>query len=444
MRFQIVSLGCPKNDVDSEMMGEILRRAGHVPASSARKADVLIVNTCAFVRDAREESYASLRKLAAGKRRGQYLVAAGCLAQRYAEEIYGQVPGVDAVLGTRSWPQIGELLRSLQEDCRPALVLRSDQLVTSIPRRPASGSTAYLKIADGCSASCAFCAIPLIKGPQRSKPQTDILREARELVGRRVREIILIGQNSTAYGRDLGQRDALPGLLDLICQHVPDLDWLRILYAYPQDVSPRLIETMARLPQVCHYLDLPLQHAHPDVLRRMSRPSDVAAVRRLLGDLRAAMPDIALRTTFIVGYPGETDEEFAALLSFMDEERFDKVGVFAYSREEGTRAAEMPNQVAADVVAERFERAMLLQQGISLQRNEEQVGRTLRVLLEGAGDGLSVGRSYRDAPEIDGLVLIPEERKAGGYVQARVTSAQEYDLVAEIVHGHDGEAPPAA
>lgn len=433
MRYQILTLGCPKNDVDAEMMGQLLREAGHVPEASVRRADLLIVNTCAFVHDARDESYGVLRELAAAKRRGQYLVAAGCLAQRYAGEIYRQVPGVDAVLGTQSWPQVADLLRALQSDrrSRPTIAGVSDLLVTSVARRP-TASTAYLKIADGCSATCAFCAIPLIKGPQRSKPQDHILREVRELVDQGVREIVLIAQNSTAYGRDLGLGDALPGLLEEICAAAPTLDWLRILYAYPQDISPRLIETMARLPQVCHYVDLPLQHAHPDVLRRMRRPSDVDAVRRLLEDLRAAMPDMALRTTFIVGYPGETEDEFAALLAFLEEERFDKVGVFAYSREDGTRAADLPDQVPAEVAAERLERAMLAQQGISRQRNEEQVGRTLRVLLEGSSEGLSVGRSYRDAPEIDGLVLIAGEQEPGAFVQARVISAQEYDLVAEI------------
>lgn len=433
MRYQILTLGCPKNDVDAEMMGQLLREAGHVPEASVRRADLLIVNTCAFVHDARDESYGVLRELAAAKRRGQYLVAAGCLAQRYAGEIYRQVPGVDAVLGTQSWPQVADLLRALQNDrrSRPTIAGVSDLLVTSVARRP-TASTAYLKIADGCSATCAFCAIPLIKGPQRSKPQGDILREVRELVDQGVREIVLIAQNSTAYGRDLGLGDALPGLLEEICAAAPTLDWLRILYAYPQDISPRLIETMARLPQVCHYVDLPLQHAHPDVLRRMRRPSDIDAVRRLLEDLCAAMPDMALRTTFIVGYPGETEDEFAALLAFLEEERFDKVGVFAYSREDGTRAADLPDQVPAEVAAERLERAMLAQQGISRQRNEEQVGRTLRVLLEGSSEGLSVGRSYRDAPEIDGLVLIAGEQEPGAFVQARVISAQEYDLVAEI------------
>jgi len=435
MRYHIVTLGCPKNEVDSEMMGALLRSAGHGESPTPRRADVVIVNTCSFVRDARDESYGALRELAARKRPGQFLVAAGCLAQRYADVIYQQVPGVDAVLGTQSWPRITEVLRALAQEPRDHVTIAgpADMLVTSVHRRPGSGASAYLKIADGCSASCAFCAIPLIKGRQRSKPPEEILREARELAAQGVREIVLIAQNTTAWGRDLGLRDALPGLLEALSAQAPAAHWLRILYAYPQDVSPRTIAAMASLPSVCHYLDLPLQHAHPDVLRRMGRPSDVDAVHRLLSDLRTAMPDVALRTTFIVGYPGETEAEFEALLAFMAAERFDKVGIFAYSREDGTHAAALPDQVPVEVTAQRYERAMQTQQSISLTRNVEQVGRTLEVLLEGSAQGLSVGRSYRDAPEIDGLVLIPGEKEPGQFVQARVTGAQEYDLVAEIL-----------
>lgn len=446
MRFHLLTLGCPKNEVDSEMMGELLRRAGHHEVANARRADVLIVNTCAFVRDAREESYGALRELARQKRRGQRLVAAGCLAQRYAEAIYREVPEVDAVIGTQSWPRIAELVEALQE--RPAgipltAVEVGGNLVASVARRPRTGRTSYLKIADGCSASCAFCAIPLIKGPQRSKPREDILREAAEMVDRGVREIILIAQNTTSYGRDRGERDALAPLLEAIVDATPELVWLRTLYAYPQDVTPRLLETMARLPQACHYLDLPLQHGHPDVLRRMGRPHDVDAVRGLVARVRAAMPDVAVRTTFIVGFPGETEREFEALLDLMAELAFDKVGVFAYSREEGTPAAEMEGQLPAEVIAERYDRTMRHQQGISLARNREQVGRLLRVLVDGVGDGLSIGRSYRDAPEIDGMVLIPGELEEGEFVTVRIAAAQEYDLIAEPVDPAAHEAPDA-
>jgi len=434
MRYHITTLGCPKNAVDSEMMGELLQQAGHRATDSPRTADVLIVNTCAFVQPAREESYAALRDLARSKHSGQRLVAAGCLAQRYADAIYQEVPEVDALLGTRSWPEVARLVADLvsaPRGRRLTTVENDGDLVASVSRRAQSGATAYLKIADGCDASCAFCAIPLIKGPQRSKPREAILREARELADQGVRELVLIAQNTTAYGRDAGQRDALPPLLEALIRRTPEIEWFRILYAYPQDVTPRLIETMARNDAVCHYLDLPLQHGHPDVLRRMRRPHDLEAVKDLIDRLRTAMPDISLRSTFIVGYPGETEEEFEALLGFMSEIAFDKVGVFGYSREEGTRAAEMQGHLPAEVIADRYERAMLLQQEISLERNRQQVGRELRVLLDGAGEGLSIGRTYRDAPEIDGMVLIPQELRPGRFITARIVAAQEYDLVAE-------------
>jgi len=302
----------------------------------------------------------------------------------------------------------------------------------------AAGPSAYVKIADGCDAACAFCAIPLIKGPQRSKPEADIVREARELAAGGVREVVLVAQDTTAYGRDLGRRDALPGLMRAILDAAPEIAWLRVMYAYPQNVTPELIDVLAGERRACRYLDLPLQHAHPDVLRRMRRPHDIDQVYALITRLREAMPDVALRSTFIVGFPGETEAEFEALLAFLEEMALDKVGVFAYSAEEGTVAADMPNHVPAEVIAERYDRAMSLQQEVSLARNEAQVGCELEILVEGVGDGLSVGRSYREAPEVDGLVLVPGEATVGDLVRARVVAAQEYDLIAERVHSGGG------
>lgn len=437
MRFHITTLGCPKNTVDSEMMAELLRQAGHVQVDQPRKAEVLLVNTCGFIAPAREESYAALRELAAIKGRRQWLVAAGCLAQRYGEELCQQVPEVDALIGTQSWPEITALFERLEAQgraCVPCELLgQGGNLVASVPRQAVLGGAAYLKIADGCDAACAFCAIPLIKGPQRSKSLADVLREAKELAAQGVREVVLIAQDTTAYGRDRSDGDALPGLLQALSREVPSLDWLRILYAYPQHITPRLVETMASLPQVCHYLDLPLQHGHPDVLHRMNRPHNVEALYRLIARLREAMPDIALRSSFIVGFPGETEGEFESLLDFMRAIAFDKVGVFAYSAEEGTPAALLPDRVPPEVIAERHERAMLLQQGISLRHNQEQVGRELPILVEGVGQGLIVGRSYREAPEIDGVVLSRGEAKVGEFVRGRIVAAQEYDLVAELL-----------
>ncbi len=431
----MVTLGCPKNRVDSEMMEELLRQAGHRTASSARRADVVVVNTCGFIEPAREESYRTLRELAAKKGRRQWLIAAGCMAQRYGEEIRRQVPEVDAVIGTQSWPKIVTLLSQMSDRTEgspaPAIVERDGNLVASIRRRATRGASAYVKITDGCDAACAFCAIPLIKGPQRSKPAEDILREIREVAAQGVREVVLIGQDSTAYGRDLDMGDGLPTLARSILDAAPEIDWLRLMYAYPQHVSAQLIEVMATSPAFCHYLDLPLQHGHPDVLRRMRRPHDVDQVVRLADALRVAMPDIALRSTFIVGFPGETEQEFEELLAFMRRIAFDQVGVFAYSREEGTPAADCPDQIDAATIAERYDRAMLCQQGISLNRNRAQIGRQLPILVEGSGGGLVVGRSYREAPEVDGMVLLAGEATPGEFLACRIVDAQEYDLIAE-------------
>ena len=434
--FYLLSLGCPKNTVDSEAMGGLLEAAGLRQAEEPQDADVLIVNTCGFIDQAREESYAALREMAQSKRRDQILLAAGCLSQRYGEQIRHAVHGVDGILGTREWANIVLRVEQLLGGGLGTRARTAGEVSVVAPmQRHAHAPSAYLKIADGCSAPCAFCAIPLIKGPQRSKARPAILEEARELVAQGVQEIILIAQDTTAYGHDSGVRDGLPGLVEEILDAVPQLPWLRLMYAYPQHITPRLIETMASHPQVCHYLDLPLQHAHPATLRRMRRSPDVQGVRRLITSLRHAMPDIALRTAFIVGYPGETDEELAALLDFMEEMTFDKVGIFVYSPEEDTAAMSLPNPVPRDVAEERYARAMERQQAVSLQRNQMQVGRTLDVLIEGAERGISVGRSYRDAPEIDGYVLVRGEWPVGRMVQVRIERATEYDLEGQVLSG---------
>jgi ribosomal protein S12 methylthiotransferase len=432
MRYYLLSLGCCKNTVDSEGMSRLLQQADYAPTEYPTAADVLIVNTCGFIDIAKEESFGALRELAEAKRRGQLLIAAGCLSQRYGRQLVKEVPSLDGIIGTRRWMEIMALVEKLPPDGNTPLVMIGDPPVLdvgSMPRSAIQGASAYLKIADGCSAPCSFCAIPLIKGPACSRPMEAIVDEARQLVAQGVKEIVLIAQDTTAYGRDQGQRDALAGLIEAILKAVPELPWLRLMYAYPQHITPRLIQVMAQHHQVCLYLDLPLQHAHPDTLRRMSRPHDVDRVRRLIADLRQAMPDVALRTSFIVGYPGETEEEFQALLDFAEEMAFDRVGVFTYSREEGTAAADLPDQVPHRVKEERYQRLMELQQDISLARNRQMIGCTLDVLVEGSGDGLSVGRSYRDAPEVDGLVLVKEELPMGKLVPVLITGAMEYDLI---------------
>lgn len=433
-RFYIVTLGCPKNSVDAEAMAGLLQAAGWRQTRRVDRADVLIANTCGFIEAARQESLDTLRQLAETKRPGQKLLAAGCLSQRWGPELQAQVPGVDGILGTREWARVVSCIDELFAPSIQMPVQPSEQLSVVTPmHRLGTGHSAYLKISDGCSAACAFCAIPQIKGPHRSKDRQAILTEVRELAEAKIQEIVLIGQDTTAYGQDLGEHDALPSLIEDICRAAPEVPWLRLMYAYPQHVSSRLIELLATRAQLCHYLDLPLQHAHPDTLRRMRRPSDVDLVRRLIEQLRRAMPDVALRTTFIVGFPGETDQEFEALLEFMRWATFDRVGVFPFSREDGTAAAGLPGQVSAEVAQERFGRAMELQRSVSVQRNQRQVGRTLPVLVEGYGDGVSLSRSYRDAPEIDGYVLLTGKHAVGTMVQSRIVSALDYDLVAETI-----------
>jgi ribosomal protein S12 methylthiotransferase len=449
VKYYLESLGCPKNLVDAHGMSRLLKRIGYQPVGDPAQAQVLIVNTCGFIEDAREESILELRELARAKRDDQVLIAAGCLSQRWGETLGDQVPGVDALLGTRRWNEIGALVQELRQGQarrrESPLARLGDPLLLAEAgsyRVARQGASAYLKIADGCSAPCAFCAIPLIKGSAVSRPAESVVEDAVELVDQGVKEIILIAQDTTAYGRDRGARDALSDLVRRILDAVPDqavydsqtgLHWLRLMYAYPGHISPRLIEVMAGDPRVCHYLDLPLQHAHPDTLRRMRRPAKVERTRRLVADLRAAMPDVVLRTSFIVGYPGETEREFERLLGFVAETRFDRVGVFVYSPERGTPAAALPSPVPEEIKAERYERLMALQQSISLEINQGQVGRILDVLVEGQGDGLSIGRSYRDAPEIDGMVLIAGDVPVGTMVQTRIIGAMEYDLVGEVI-----------
>ncbi len=437
-RFYLLSLGCPKNTVDSEGMRELLRHAGYQQTDDPEEAEILIVNTCGFIDLAREESLAALKDLGQIKGPDQHLIAAGCMSERYGLEVGQMVPVLDGVIGTRRWKEIVPLVESLLRDPQPGKVCQLPQLAPPhspahpLPRNCPGTATAYVKIAEGCNAPCAFCAIPQIKGPFRSKPKEAVLAEVQELAQQGIREIILIAQDTTAYGRDWGEKDSLSSLIKGILEAVPDLPWLRIMYTYPQHITPQLIETMALKPQVCHYLDLPLQHAHPQALRRMNRPHQMDHIHSLIARLRGAMPDIALRTSFIVGYPGETEEEFQALLEFMSQTAFDRVGIFTYSQEEGTNAARLPGQIPQGIKEERYEQAMALQQGISLRKNQQFIGRELQVLIEGVGNGISVGRSYRDAPEVDGVVVVHGESPVNEFAAVRITEALEYDLVGYV------------
>jgi ribosomal protein S12 methylthiotransferase len=432
--FYLEQLGCPKNLVDGEHMAELLVQAGYRQVEDPKRATALIVNTCGFIKAAEEESLAALEKLAGGKRRGQQLIAAGCLAQRWGDRLGAAIPGVDGTLGAMRWAELPRLLEAVRSGVRPTWI--GPEQVPAAPARSPSGPSAYLKIADGCDHTCAFCAIPLIKGRHRSKPVERIVAEARQLLARGVKEIVLVSQDSSGYGKDLGLRDGLAQMLDTLLADVPDIPWVRVMYVYPGTVSDRLIETFARHPQIVKYIDMPLQHAHADMLARMRRPTQ--DLRELIGRFRAAMPDVALRSTLIVGFPGESDDEFEELLQFLRDVRLDRVGIFQYSPEPGTRAALMPDQIADKMKQRRYARAMKLLQRVSLDRNRAQVGRTLDVLIEGEvveADGApygAIGRSYRDAPEVDGLVFVRERVKPGEIVPVQITDALAYDLVGRL------------
>lgn len=440
LNYFLLTLGCPKNQVDSEGMAMLLMQRGYGSTATPAEADVLIVNTCGFLEAAKEESIAVLKELGRHKRRDQVLIAAGCLAQRNGEEIVRRVPRVDGLLGTRRWMEVVQLVESLRggraarQTGRYALLgdPEIDQPLAT-PRPPVIAGSAYLKISDGCNAPCAFCSIPTFKGKLRSRPFAGIIDEADALVAQGAHELIVIAQDTTDFGRDVGQPDSLPRLLRAISQRTPALRWLRLMYAYPGHVSDELIEVMASTPQVVHYLDMPLQHGHPQTLRRMRRPSNIDWVEKTVARLRDAMPDIALRSTFIVGFPGETEAEFAGLLGFIRAIQFDKVGVFTFSPEPGTPAAGLPDQIDEDTKEARRAQVMAVQQQISLARNQAQVGRILDVLVEGHDNGYTTGRSYRDAPEVDGLVLFPGQYGAGEMVRVRINGAMEYDLVGDAI-----------
>jgi ribosomal protein S12 methylthiotransferase len=432
-----------------------LRQANYAATEQVDAADVLIVNTCGFLAAAKEESIDVLQQLAQQKRNDQILVAAGCLAQRNGDEVLQRVPGVDGLLGTRRWMDVVELIGRIRHGAEGGRRLQRYSLLgdpetefeRAVPRPPVRGGSAYLKISDGCNAPCAFCTIPSFKGKLRSRPLEAIVDEANALVTAGAKELVIVAQDTTDYGRDRGEPNSLPRLLAAICNRTSEeLRWVRLMYAYPGHVSDELIEVMATQAKIVPYLDMPLQHGDPRTLRRMRRPSRLEMVYDHIEKLRAAMPDIALRTTFIVGYPGETEAEFQGLLNFVADIEFDKVGAFTFSPEPGTPAASLPDPIPADVQEERFHRLMALQQPISLRKNQAQVGKQLQILVSGEGElvadegsrqaqsePLLLGRSYRDAPEVDGLVLVPGVggMEPGAMLDVQINGAMEYDLVGE-------------
>jgi ribosomal protein S12 methylthiotransferase len=436
MRYHVVTLGCAKNVADSERLTRVLGEGAHHEVPVPAAADVIIVNTCGFIDAAKQESVDTVMQLAAGKQPAQRLVVAGCLSALHGAELQAEIPEIDAVFGAEQWTGIGAYVGGLEP-------VRLEEPPFDIPQpdtRSRPRPSAYLKISDGCNAPCTFCIIPKMKGRLHSAPADDVVTEARRLGAEGVREIVLVAQDSTDYGRDLGIRDGLPELLERIAEAVPQVPWLRIMYAYPGHVTRRLAETMARLPNVVPYLDIPLQHAAESVLRRMRRPSNTRMVRGMFEMLRETVPGIALRTTFIVGYPGETEDEFSELLAFVRELAFDHVGCFTYSPQSESPAAHEPGQISERVKRRRQRQLMEVAQQVSLIRNRAMVGREIDVLVESGrsaghthGGGLTVGRSYRDAPEVDGYVLLSAPASPGEFVRARVTRALAYDLFADPV-----------
>ncbi len=438
--FYIESLGCAKNTVDSESMADLLFRVGYISVDKPSQAEVLLVNTCGFISAAREESLNSLRALSDHKKEGQILIAAGCLPQRDRELVVREIPHLDGVLSTRRWMDILEIVEKIKTSGdRKSPVYHIPEVATvgtdekDVLRAAIQGSSAYLKIADGCRRLCAFCSIPFIKGTAVSRPMETILQETAFLEENGIKEINLIAQDVTDYGSDLGLKDALPDLLEKIHQTSPNIPWVRLLYAYPGAVSDRLIAQLCEGRVVLPYLDIPLQHAHPDTLKRMKRPSNMEWVYNTIEKLRLGNPDIALRTTFIVGYPGETDKEFETLLNFIREIKFDRVGVFTFSFEPGTSSEPLGDPIPADVKEERFKLLMAEQEKISLAKNQRMYGKVLDVLIDGVDNNISVGRSYRDAPEIDGLVIVEGDLPVGEISKVQVTGAMAYDLVARPV-----------
>ncbi len=421
-------------------MAALMEEDGWQAVETPQQAEVMLVNTCGFIGPAREESYAMLRDLAAEKKRGQILIAAGCLTERYREQVVTEVPQIDGILGTRRWMDVVDVVRAARERGRKgtiyhlpenALTVGTDE--KNVLRAAIQGSSAYLKIADGCRRPCAFCAIPLIKGTLVSRPMEDILGEAEILADEGVKELMLIAQDTTDYGHDLGMKDGLAELLDQLTQRVPEIPWIRILYTYPGYVTDRLIDLMASRPQILPYLDIPLQHAHPETLKRMKRPADMDWVRRTLNKMRQSIPGLALRTTLIVGYPGETEEEFKTLLDFVKETRFDHLGAFTFSFEPGTASETLGDTIPQEVKEARLHELMTLQEGISLARCQSLIGKRMEVLIEGQDKAISVGRSYRDAPEIDGLVIVEGVAEVGSMVPVMITGAMTHDLVGSLV-----------
>ena len=441
MNILFVSLGCDKNLVDTEVMLGLLASRGHQMVDSEEIADVIVINTCCFIHDAKEESIQTILEMAEYKKAGscKALIVTGCLAQRYKQEIIDEIEEVDAVLGTTSYDKIVEAIDEAlaghtsveMTDIDALPLVESKRLVTT------GGHFAYLKIAEGCDKHCTYCIIPKIRGNFRSVPIERLLKEAEDLVAQGVKEIILVAQETTLYGKDLYGEKSLHKLLRELCK-ISGLRWIRILYCYPEEITDELIDAIAAEPKVCNYLDIPIQHASDNVLKRMGRRTNQAELRTIIGKLREKIPDICLRTTLISGFPGETQEDFEELYRFVNEMEFDRLGVFPYSQEEDTPAATMEDQVPQEVKEFRRDELMELQQAIAFDKAEDMVGRILTVMIEGkvADEETYVARTYRDAPNVDGYLFVNTSANlmTGDFVKVLVTDSNEYDLIGEIYH----------
>ena len=430
--FHLISLGCAKNLVDSNVLAQLLEAEGLIYSESPEQAEFVLINTCGFIHDARQESEETIRGVTGLKKANQKLIVTGCLAERWRENLLKAHPGIDGLIGTRRLEDIIPLLRNLAGEAKvgsyldyPALQYAPSASYTAI-----QGGSSYLKIADGCHRTCAFCAIPGIKGSLVSRPVEEILRDASFLQEGGVNEINLIAQDVTAYGADRGEQDGLYSLLQKLLPEIPDIPWLRLLYTYPGMISDNLIDLMANSNQLLPYLDIPLQHASPEVLKSMRRPSDVDWVRRTISTMRERIPELVVRTTFIVGFPTETEDHFKQLYEFVEEMQFDHMGVFTYSPEVGTFAENLRDPVSQAVKESRQEKLMELQSRLALEKKQSLIGKTLDVLVEGVDEeqDIIVGRSYRDAPEIDGLVVANGRAAVGDLTSVEIEGVGPYDL----------------
>ncbi len=440
MKILFISLGCDKNLVDSEVMLGMLTGKGYEITDDENEADVVVVNTCCFIGDAKEESIHNILEMAELRKAGDIkaLIVTGCLAQRYKEEVQTEIPEVDAIIGTTAIDAIVETLEDVLagqghnhiEDINRTPVYDKSRIVTT------GGHYAYLKIAEGCDKRCSYCIIPKVRGNYRSIPMESLLAEARKLVEFGAKELILVAQETTLYGKDLYGEKSLPRLLHELCK-IDGLYWIRILYCYPEEITDELIETIRTEEKVCHYLDIPIQHASDNILKRMGRRTNQAELRNMIARLRERIPDICLRTTLITGFAGETQEDHEELMAFVDEMEFDRLGVFTYSAEEDTPAAEFEDQIEEEIKKDRQAEIMELQQEIAFEKAENAVGRTVLAMIEGRlpNENAYAARTYMDAPNVDGLVFVQTSRElmTGDFVKVKITGSYEYDLIGEIV-----------